>query len=52
MSHDKYEPGDSRRVTLTKESGPLEPPRTGPREDDVREKSEKEESAGGKTLAN
>ena len=38
MSTDKnqYEPGDSRRVTLTKSELDIEPRRTGPREEEAR----------------
>ncbi|MBB3034097.1 hypothetical protein [Alteriqipengyuania lutimaris] len=44
MTDQTYEPGDSRRVTLKKESGPIEPPRTGPRVEKERD-SEKEKNA-------
>lgn len=32
-----YPDGDSRNVTLTKSDHPMEPPRSGPREDETRE---------------
>lgn len=43
MTDQTYEPGDSRRVTLKKESGPIEPPRTGPRVEESRERDTREE---------
>ena len=33
----QYEPGDSRNITLGEPKNPIEPPRTGPREDEARE---------------
>ena len=40
MTDQTYEPGDSRRVTLKKESGPIEPTRTGPRVEEERERDD------------
>lgn len=37
MKDRDYEQGDSRRVTLKKESGGIEPPRTGPRVEETRD---------------
>ena len=44
MTDQTYEPGDSRRVTLKKESGPIEPPRTGPRVEEERVEEERNEA--------
>ncbi|WP_228242338.1 hypothetical protein [Porphyrobacter sp. GA68] len=41
----EYEPDDSRDVTLGKPKNPVEPDRTGAREDEAREKARKDESA-------
>lgn len=40
----EYEPRDSRNVTLSDHQAPGEPPRTGPREDEAREKAEQGDS--------
>lgn len=47
MSHhkDQYEPGDSRRVTLTESDLAIEPERTGPREDEARPDHEERRTA-------
>lgn len=48
MTDQTYEPGDSRNITLKKESGPIEPPRTGPRVEESREsESDSERQKGG-----
>ena len=39
----EYEPDDSRDVTLSDHQAPGEPPRTGPREDQAREKAQQEQ---------
>ena len=36
IRENQYEPGDSRRVTLTTSTLAIEPDRTGPREDEAR----------------
>ena len=36
----EYEPDDSRDVTLSDHQAPVEPPRTGPREDEARRQAE------------
>lgn len=41
----EYEPDDSRDVTLSDHQAPGEPPRTGPREDEVRRQAEQREGA-------
>ncbi|ABC64413.1 hypothetical protein [Erythrobacter litoralis] len=47
MTRDKnqYEPGDSRRVTLTKSDLDIEPTRTGPLEDEARELADDRQTA-------
>ena len=39
----EYEPEDSRHVTQSPHRAPGEPPRTGPREDEARERARREE---------
>ncbi|MEP2236114.1 MAG: hypothetical protein ABJM58_12725 [Alteripontixanthobacter sp.] len=43
----EYEPDDSRDVTLGKGSTPIEPERTGPREDAARAKAQKDRKKDG-----
>ena len=40
----EYEPDDSRKVTQSDHRAPGEPPRTGPREDDARRQTERDDS--------
>ena len=42
----EYEPNDSRNVTQKKGAAPGEPPRTGPREDEARARSERGKTTG------
>ena len=42
----EYEPDDSRNITLTQDTAPGEPPRTGPREGETRQP--REDKASGK----
>lgn len=41
----ELEPNDSRDVTLSDHQAPGEPPRTGPREDEARRKSQQEQGS-------